>query len=323
MSTAQNGAGRTAEIVRTRERIGTGVLAFMAAWTVYIFGLVPLALELFESIDSELWKIVAAMAAVAVGVLTVANFRALWAMVWPTARKVINYATPVLPEAVTLERIKQLQEKLHAVEKKLGDVGALRMNHEAVVAQFTREEQAILAEAKNPKSGLDDATLGRKLNRAQEALRLRQEQLDAVRADEEALLDAREVCDLCVQRLGAALERYRSSVEIAKTVTGVRAVVGAEGQSDADALTQAEQACMSELAEVDALMANLDSALYDRKLGDRVAALHIAELRQGLKGSTNVRVEAEGESQGESSTTSGDDAVPAQREERRRGRRGR
>jgi len=28
MSSAQNGAGRTAEIIRTRERIGTGVLAF-------------------------------------------------------------------------------------------------------------------------------------------------------------------------------------------------------------------------------------------------------------------------------------------------------
>ncbi len=319
MSSAQNGAGRTAEIIRTRERIGTGVLAFMAAWTVYVFGLGPLALELFESIESETWRVVAAMAAVAVGVLTVANFRALWAMVWPTARKVINYATPVLPEAVTLERIKQIQEKLHAVERKLGDVGALRMNHEAVVAQFTREEQAILTEAQNPRSGLDDATLGRKLNRAQEALRLRQEQLDAVRADEEVLLDAREVCDLCVQRLGAALERYRSSIEIAKTVTGVRALVGAAGQSDSDALAQAEQACMGELAEVDALMANLDSALYDRKLGDRVAALHIAELRQGSKAGTNVRVETEGES----SATSEDDGVPAQKEERRRGRRGR
>jgi len=106
-------------------------------------------------------------AAVAVGVLAVANFRTLWAMMWPTARKVINYATPVLPEAVTLERIKQIQEKLNAVERKIADVGFLRMNHEAVVAQFTREEQAILAEAQNPRSGLDDATLGRKLNRAQ------------------------------------------------------------------------------------------------------------------------------------------------------------
>lgn len=320
MATPSPAANSTARIISLRERVGVGVLAFVSAWIVYMVGLLPWLFEVFTSVESEVVKLGIAMATVASVVLVGANAQAVWALAWPPIRRLINKVTPVLPIDVTAERIKQISSKLVAVDKKCHDVAMLRMQSESAVTQLQAEVDATLREAGNPKSSVDEATLGRRLNRAQETLRLRQEQLEVVRADEDALLDAREVCDLCVQRLQASLERYKSTVEIARTVTGVRALVGGAPEGDSDSMQKAEAACMNELAEVDALMTNLDTALYDRKLGDRVAALQVAELRQASKGSTSVRVDVQDVSEAATADEEGSEVSAERKGDRRRGR---
>lgn len=291
MGSVHPGAGTTAGVVRLRERVGVGALALLGAWLAYVTGVVGRLFELFDAIESELWRVAVAASLVAGGALAAAHARSLGAAAWPLVRRLIDRATPVLPESVTRERLGEVEARLAAVERKVADVAALRAGREAAVADAEREEEALLREARDPASPVDEATLGRRINRAGESLRLRREQLDEVRADEEALLDARGVCDLCAQRLRASLERYRSAVAVARTVTGLRALVGAPREADEASLALAERQCMAALGEVDALMANLDVALYERKLDDRVAALRVAELRQAAV-TTAVRVDA-------------------------------
>lgn len=294
MDPSQTSIATTSSSVRLRTRVGSSVLVVLLLWLVYMLGLVPWVFDLIIGIESDLWRILTAMGVIGAVVLSLMNLRAFGALLRKPVRKVINYVTPVLALDVAAERLKQVRSRLTVIEKRIDDVAALRVGQENEVERLTREEQAVLREAADPRSKLDDATLGRRLNRSQEALALRREQLDDVRATEEMLIDAREVCDLCAARVQAAMERYRYAVEIARTILDVGSIAGATRAGDAT--EEAEQACLSELDEVDLLLANLDSALYDRKLGDRAAALRISEMRMQLRGrgaaaSTNVRVD--------------------------------
>jgi hypothetical protein len=272
----------TSAAIRARMRFGVATLALVLLWLVYMLGLLPFGMSLIEGIESDALRIGTVIGVIGAAVFALMNLRAVGRLLHRPARRVVNYFTPVLALDVAAERLKQIRKRIATVEKRVGDVAALRVGQENEVARLEREEQAVLREAQNPRSMLDDATLGRRLNHAQEALRLRRDQLDEVRATEDMLVDAREVCDLCDHRVQIAIERYRYAVEIARTFQDVGSIAGAEGPSDTT--DKAEGQCLSELDEVDLLLANLDSALYDRKLGDRAAALRIAEMRQQLRG---------------------------------------
>lgn len=295
MDRNKTGLTTTSAAIRARMRYGAGAILLFLAWLVYMLGLVPLGLSLLDLIESDLLRIVAVVGVIGAVIFAMMNLRALARLFFVPMRRLVNYVTPVLALDVAAERQKQIRERLATIQKRIAAVTTLRINQENEVARLAREEEMILHEARNPKSRLDDETLGRRLNHAQETKKLREEQLREVRATEDMLVDAREVCDLCAHRIDIAMERYRYAVEIAKTFHDVGSIAGAPVKSEAT--EKAEAACISELDEVDLVVANLDSALYDRKLGDDAAALRIAEMRKKLRGASEgaakkVRVDA-------------------------------
>lgn len=295
MEPSKAGLTTTSSAIRTRLRLGGGALVVLFFWLVYMLGLVPFGLGLIDGIESDFWRITTVIGVIGGLVFALMNLRALGRLFFAPARKLINYVTPVLALDVAAERRKQVGERLATIEKRIAGVATLRINQENEVARLAREEELVLHEAKNPLSRLDDETLGRRLNHAQETRRLREEQLAEVRATEDMLIDAREVCDLSAHRIEIAMERYRYAVEIARTFHDVGSIAGAPVTSEAT--EKAEDACIAELDEVDLVVANLDSALYDRKLGDDAAALRVREMRKKLRGASQtaegkVRIDA-------------------------------
>jgi hypothetical protein len=321
MEPSSTGVTTTTRAIRARMRFGVATLSLLFLWLVYMLGLVPFGLSLIDAIESDLWRIVTVVGLIGVTLFALMNLRAVGRLFFKPARRLINYVTPVLALDVAAERLEQIRKRLATIEKRVGDVTALRVAQENEVARLSREEQAVLREAENPRSVLDDATLGRRLNHAQETQKLRAEQLEDVRATEDMLVDAREVCDLCAHRVQIAMERYRYAVEIARTFQDVGSIAGAVTTDDTT--EKAEVQCLAELDEVDLVVANLDSALYDRKLGDRAAALRVSEMRKQLRGADEpspkgkVRVDA-GDAPAQDEEL---EAEVAQEEPARRGRR--
>ncbi len=291
MGSSKPGSENTYDIIRHRERIGTAAIGVTLAWLVYMLGLVPWAVGLLDLIESDAWRVATAAGAIGVVIFALTNLGALWRFARPAVRRVINYFTPVMAIDVTAERLKQLYGKLASLDKRVQEVASTRALHELETAKLAREQKEILRQASELDGAGADEVLGRKLNRTEEALERREAMLEEVRANEEMLVDAKEICELCIQRLQASTERYKSTLEVSRTVTDVRSITGDPVDAE-ESQRIAEDACMKELTEVDLMMLNLETALVDRKLGDRVAALRIAELRQRPEGGSGVRVEA-------------------------------
>jgi hypothetical protein len=271
----------TTQKVQQRETIGAVALGALLAWGVYVLGLVPWAWEVFQGFEDGTTRLVVAMAAIASGVFAVANLGTLARLFRPLVRKITNFFTPVLPEAVLAARIAELRAQHATLAKSCQELTFARERMDLEVARLSREHDEVLRLAREG-AGTDDATLGRRLNRVQETLDLARTRQEEARASEELLVDARELCDMCVHRLQSALERYRATAELART--GLRAALGDGGEAQ----RTAEGLALAELNAVDLRMANLEGSRNDRKLGDRLAALRIAEVRQ----EAGVRVES-------------------------------
>ncbi|MBI5517289.1 MAG: hypothetical protein HY909_26185 [Deltaproteobacteria bacterium] len=303
MASGEPETNLTTTAVAKRETAGAVALGALVAWGVYITGLLPWAWDAVLGIEDNTTRIAVAMAAIASGVFAVANVGSLVKLLRPLSRRLTNFFTPVLPEAVLAARIAELRAQHETIAQSCKELTFARERLDLEVARLTREQEAVLSYARDNSHSADDALLGRRLNRAQEALQLATTRQEEARASEELLVDARELCDMCVQRLQSALERYRSTTELAKT--GLRAALGDSGEAQ----RTAERLAMDELNQVDLRMANLEDSRHDRKLGDRLAALRIAEVRKA----TGVRVDA-----GEAEPAEVEAEAEAQHGERRR-----
>ncbi len=295
------------DFVKKRENVGFAVFAVLAL-ALGLWGLnalLPVAIAFFILLQSALVKALILGATAAVGGLILLNLKSLYLLSRVLSRRFTGLIIAVAPVDVMRELLKDAEAKMADLEAQLVKVVAVRTTLDQQVGRLEQEERVVVEQvtalAQSAKSG-DPAyarratTLGQRLETVRTSLRSRRQQLEQMRRLEGALKDAKEICQLYVEKKRSDIEMYKQNWDAAQAtrsaVQGARSVLGdiGDGEEQWDAATGFidDQYALA-LAEVDVLMNDLSGDLVKRDISNMAAIERVEEVRRGL---TGVRVDA-------------------------------